>query len=191
MRIVSGFLKGKKIDFLKSPTTRPLRDFVKENIFNIINHSNLINIKLQNTNVLDLYSGVGSFGIECISRGAKKSTFVENDNKALLILKKNLRNLKIENQTEVFSEKIISFFSKLRNEDKFEIIFLDPPFAENFFIEELKIIKNANICSKNHLIIIHREEKSKDDFLEVMKIVMTKKYGRSKVIFGNFNLNIS
>jgi|TARA_B110000037_G_C16971021_1_gene445025 16S rRNA (guanine966-N2)-methyltransferase len=88
MRIVSGFLKGKKINFLKSETTRPLRDFIKENIFNIINHSNLINIKLENASVLDLYSGVGSFGIECISRGARKVTFVENDNKALDLLKK-------------------------------------------------------------------------------------------------------
>ena len=191
MRIVSGFLKGKKIDFLKSPTTRPLRDFVKENIFNIINHSNLINIKLQNTNVLDLYSGVGSFGIECISRGAKKSTFVENDNKALLILKKNLRNLKIENQTEVFSEKIISFFSKLRNEDKFEIIFLDPPFTENFFIEELKLIKDSTIYKKKHLVVIHREGKSKDNLEKIINVIFTKNYGRSKVIFGSFNLNIS
>ena len=109
MRIVSGFLKGKKIEFLKSKTTRPLRDFVKENIFNIINHSNLINIKLENANVLDLYSGVGSFGIECISQGAKKSTFVENDNNALITLKKNLNNLNIGNQTEVFNGKITSF----------------------------------------------------------------------------------
>ena len=75
MRVVSGFLKGKKIDFLKSATTRPLRDFVKENIFNIIKHSNLINVKLENASILDLYSGVGSFGIECISRGAKKNNF--------------------------------------------------------------------------------------------------------------------
>ena len=191
MRIISGFLKGKKIDFLQSSTTRPLRDFVKESIFNVIKHSNLIDVTLENANVLDLYSGVGSFGIECISRGAKKITFVENDNKALTILKKNIDHLKIENKSEVVGTKIISFVNQLNKKNKFEIIFFDPPFAENFFIEELKIIKNANICSKNHLIIIHREEKSKDDFLEVMKIVMTKKYGRSKVIFGNFNLNIS
>ena len=191
MRIISGFLKGKKIDFLQSSTTRPLRDFVKESIFNVIKHSNLIDVTLENANVLDLYSGVGSFGIECISRGAKKITFVENDNKALTILKKNIDHLKIENKSEVVGTKIISFVNQLNKKKKIEIIFFDPPFAENFFIEELKIIKNSNIFSKNHLIIIHREEKSKDDFLEVMKIVMTKKYGRSKVIFGNFNLNIS
>ena len=104
MRIISGFLKDKKMDFLKSLTTRPLRDFVKENIFNIIKHSNLVNLKLENANVLDLYSGVGSFGIECISRGAKKSTFVECDSEALIILKKNLYNLNIEEKSEVFNE---------------------------------------------------------------------------------------
>ena len=70
MRIIGGELKGKKILFLKSKITRPLRNFVKENIFNIIENSNKINISLSNANVLDLYSGIGSFGIECISRKA-------------------------------------------------------------------------------------------------------------------------
>ena len=191
MRIVSGFLKGKKIDFLKSLTTRPLRDFVKESTFNVIKHSNLIDVTLENANVLDLYSGVGSFGIECISRGAKKTTFVENNNKALTILKKNINDLNIQDKSEVFGTKIISFFNQLNKKNKFEVIFFDPLFAENFFIEELKIIKNADICSKKHLIIIHREEKSKDELSGIMNIVMTKNYGRSKVIFGNFNLDIS
>jgi 16S rRNA (guanine966-N2)-methyltransferase len=191
MRIVSGFLKGKKIDFLKSATTRPLRDFVKENIFNIIKHSGLVDVKLENANVLDLYSGIGSFGIECISRGAKKSTFIENDNKALIKLKLNINNLKIEDHTEVFAEKIISFLGRFKGKEKFKIIFLDPPFAENVFIEELRIIKESAIYNKNHLIIIHRKEKSKDDLGKIVNVLLTRNYGRSKVIFGSFNLNIS
>ena len=64
-------IKRKKIEFLKLSSTRPLKDSVKENIFNIIIHSLKINIEINNANVLDLYSGVGSFGIECLSRGAK------------------------------------------------------------------------------------------------------------------------
>ena len=191
MRIISGFLKGKKIDFLKSITTRPLRDFVKESTFNIINHSFLVNISLRESNVLDLYSGIGSFGIECISRGAKKITFVENDKRALLILKKNIDQLKIEKKTRVFEAKIALFLKQLGKNDKYEIIFFDPPFSENFFIEELKIIKNSNICKNDHLIIIHRDAKSKDDLSGIINIVVTKIYGRSKVIFGNFNSNIS
>tara|TARA_B100000767_G_C19748863_1_gene529816 strand:- start:1174 stop:1734 length:561 start_codon:yes stop_codon:yes gene_type:complete len=186
MRIVSGFLKGKKINFLKSETTRPLRDFIKENIFNIINHSNLINIKLENASVLDLYSGVGSFGIECISRGARKVTFVENDNKALDLLKKNLENLKIEEKSVVFNEKTNSFFNKQNNESKFEIIFFDPPFAESFFLNELKIIKESTIYKKKHLIIIHRDIKSKDSLDETINILLVRNYGRSSVIFATF-----
>jgi 16S rRNA (guanine966-N2)-methyltransferase len=191
MRIISGFLKGKKIDFLKSTTTRPLRDFVKESTFNIIDHSSLVNISLKESNILDLYAGMGSFGIECISRGAKKTTFVENDNKALVILKKNISQLKIEKKTRIFGAKIALFLKQLSKNDKYEIIFFDPPFSENFYIEELKIIKNLNIFKKNHLIVIHRDAKSKDDLSGIINIIVTKRYGRSKVIFGNFNSSTS
>ena len=186
MRIISGFLKGKKIDFLKTTTTRPLRDFIKENIFNIINHSKLINIKLENAKVLDVYSGVGSFGIECISRGAKKTTFIEKDNKAQNILKKNLISLKIEEKSEIFNESTTKFFKRVQNNDKFEILFFDPPFAEDFFIDELKALKSSTIYRKNHLIVIHREISSHDQIDEIINILLTRNYGRSKVIFGTF-----
>ena len=66
MRIISGILKGKKLSFLNLPNTRPLKDIVKESIFNVIAHSNLIQIKIQDSEILDMYSGIGSFGIECI-----------------------------------------------------------------------------------------------------------------------------
>ena len=88
MRIISGNFKGKKIIFPKNKKTRPLRDIVKESIFNLIENSNKFNIKIQNSNILDLFSGSGSFGLECISRGAKKVTFVENNFDTLMVLKK-------------------------------------------------------------------------------------------------------
>ena len=66
MRIISGKLKGKKISFISSSKTRPLRDYVRENIFNIITHGKTVKINMEKANILDLYSGVGSFGIECI-----------------------------------------------------------------------------------------------------------------------------
>ena len=93
MRIISGDFRGKKINQPKDIKTRPLKDLTKESIFNIISHSNKINIDLKNSNVLDLFSGVGSFGIECLSRGAKHVTFVENYSGVLPILKKNLSSL--------------------------------------------------------------------------------------------------
>ncbi len=182
MRIISGFLKGKKIDFLKSSITRPLRDFVKENIFNILNHSKLITIPLKSIKILDLYSGVGSFGIECVSRQIGETTFVERDKIALDILKKNIKKLNIENKTEIIEENVSSYIEHTKK--KFDIIFLDPPFAENFFINDLKNIKKSKIINNNHLVIVHREKKSKDELDEVMTILLSKNYGRSKILFG-------
>ena len=88
MRVIGGKLRGKNISFIKNLNTRPLKDSVKENIFNILQHSNLINIDILNSNVLDLYSGFGSFGIEAISRGASKVIFIDKDNAAQRTLKK-------------------------------------------------------------------------------------------------------
>ena len=185
MRIISGIFKGKSISFLKSKITRPLKDSVKENIFNIINHSNLLEIKLDNANILDLYSGTGSFGIECISRGARGVTFVEKDNYAIEILNKNLIMLSIKEKTLIIKDRIENYLNTKKKE-KFDIIFLDPPFAENEFINEIKLIKKNKVYSKNHLIIIHRENKSQDDLSGILKPLIVKKYSRSKIIFGKF-----
>tara|TARA_Y100000816_G_C26039684_1_gene544481 strand:+ start:299 stop:856 length:558 start_codon:yes stop_codon:yes gene_type:complete len=185
MRVISGIFKGKSISFLKSKITRPLKDSVKENIFNIINHSNLLKIKLDNASILDLYSGTGSFGIECISRGAKKVTFVEKDNQAIEILNKNLTTFSIEEKALMINDKNENYLN-INKKEKFDIIFLDPPFAENKFINEIKLIKKNKIYSKNHLIIIHRESKSYDDLSGILKPLIVKKYSRSKIIFGKF-----
>ena len=125
MRIISGSLKGKTINYLKNSTTRPLKDLVKENIFNIITHSNLFKVDLNNSNVLDLYSGVGSFGIECLSRGVRKVTFVENDLNALITLKKNLTLLSLNNRAEVIDTSVECFLKK-EKVFKYDFFFLIP-----------------------------------------------------------------
>tara|TARA_B100000214_G_C23835018_1_gene566058 strand:- start:374 stop:652 length:279 start_codon:yes stop_codon:yes gene_type:complete len=88
MRIISGSFRGKKILEPKDILTRPLKDLTKESIFNIINHSKKFNVEIKDANILDLFSGVGSFGLECLSRGASHLTFVENYRGVLPVLKK-------------------------------------------------------------------------------------------------------
>ena len=110
MRIISGAYKNKKLFFLNAPVTRPLKDSVKENIFNIISHSNLIKVNIKESIVLDLYSGVGSFGIECLSRGSKNVTFVEADKQAIMLTKKNLSQIPVGDKTTVFEGKIDKYF---------------------------------------------------------------------------------
>ena len=92
MRIISGKFKGKKILQPKDKLTRPLKDLTKESIFNIIKHSNKFNINIEKANILDLFSGVGSFGLECLSRGASTAIFVENYKEVVPVLKKNILN---------------------------------------------------------------------------------------------------
>jgi len=130
MRIIGGQFKGKKILEPKDKETRPLKDLTKESIFNILNHSNKFMVNIENSIVLDLFSGVGSFGLECLSRGAKHVTFVENYNNVLPILKKNLSNLKNINKYELIEENLFLNFDYKKFGYKFDIIFLDPPYKE-------------------------------------------------------------
>ena len=185
MRIISGVLKGKSIKFIKSKITRPLKDSVKENIFNILTHSKEIKLQIENTNVLDLYSGIGSFGLECISRGAKRVTFVEKDKIAFKKLKENLIGLSILDKAKIINKNIKDALYKL-NKEKYNILFLDPPFKDKEYTKDLKILKKNSNLYKNHIIIIHREKRTSENLDDKLNIKTIRQYGRSKIIFGKF-----
>ncbi len=186
MRIISGNFKGKKILKPNDDKTRPLKDLTKESIFNIICHSNKFHISLDHSIILDLFSGVGSFGLECLSRGVKKVYFVENYPGVLPILKKNLANLKSVNNFEILEKDIYNEDLKPYLQNKFNIIFLDPPYKDKNLNILLKKIKYLNILEQNGLIILHRHKKQNDIFLDEFKIIEEKNYGISKIIFGSF-----
>jgi 16S rRNA (guanine966-N2)-methyltransferase len=158
MRIISGSFKGKKIFEPKDIKTRPLKDLTKESIFNIIKHSNKFKINLLNSNVLDLFSGVGSFGIECLSRNVKKVVFVENYSGVLPILKKNLKNLQSIENYMIIEKDIYNSDIFLKLEDKFDIIFLDPPYRNKNLDKVLIDIDEQKILKKNGIIIVHRHK---------------------------------
>ena len=186
MRIISGDLKGKKISLPIDNKTRPLRDLVKESIFNLIRHSNKFSLKFNDSRILDLFAGTGSFGIECISRNARKVTFIENYNLALKILKKNIKLLGVDDKAEIIEENCFNFFESKKNfEKKFNLIFMDPPYREtkiNFIINE---IKEREILDKNGILIIHRHKKDNIDISNKLKILDERNYGISKIIIGN------
>ena len=183
MRIISGTFRGKKILEPKDSQTRPLKDMTKESIFNILNHSNKFEIVLENSNILDLFSGVGSFGIECLSRGAKNVIFVENYSGVLPTLKKNLQNLKSIENYEIFEKDINNnnFFISLNK--KFDIIFMDPPYKDKNLNLLLNRIKDQKILNKKGILIIHRHKNEKVIIPKNLDIIDEKKYGISKIIF--------
>ena len=186
MRIISGKFKGKKISFTNSSITRPLRDYVRENIFNIITHGKNANFNLDNASILDLYSGIGSFGIECLSRNMGSVVFVEKDPLAFSILKANIANLKLSNKATLISQDIKSYIKELSGKNKFDLIFLDPPYKDKSYLEIISLIKKKKLFNIDHKIIVHREKKSEEDFDKILKIDLLRNYGRSKIIFGSF-----
>jgi len=187
MRIISGKFKGKKILEPNDLNTRPLKDLTKESIFNIIKHSNKFTINLENSEILDLFSGTGSFGIECISRGAKFVTFVENYDGILPILKKNLANLKSASNYLIIEKNIFNNLNLKEFKKQFDIIFLDPPYKEKELNNLLSFLINDKILNQNGIIIIHRHKKQIDSLPNQINILEEKKYGISKILFCNIS----
>ncbi len=185
MRIISGFAKGKKIQIPTNKKTRPLKDMVKESIFNIIEHSNLVSLKFNECIVLDLFSGVGSFGLEAISRGAKKVFFFEEFKPVLDILNKNIQALSFNKHAEIYNKNIYSENNFQNLNEKVDLVFIDPPFREEKIKILLEMLANTKIVSKKSLIIIHRHKKTFDEFGKKFKILREETYGSSKIIFGN------
>ena len=161
MRIIGGNFKGKKILDPQDKKTRPLKDLTKESIFNVLKHSNKFSINIENSIILDLFSGVGSFGLECLSRGAKYVTFVENFSGVLPILKKNLSNLETDGNYQVIDENILNKIDFKKITNKCDIIFLDPPYREKKLPIIIDQISKDRILSNDGIIIIHRHKKKK------------------------------
>ena len=187
MRVIGGKFRGKKLLEPQDKKTRPLKDLTKESMFNIINHSNKFSVDLKKAYVLDLFSGVGSFGIECLSQDARHVTFIEKYEGVLPILKKNLNNLKSEINYEIIESDILNNFEFKILKFRYDIIFLDPPYKEKALENILNKIIENNILKDNGVIIIHRHKKEDDEFPKNFQILDKKKYGISKLIFGSYS----
>ena len=186
MRIIAGELKGKKLLIPLDKSTRPLKDMVRESIFNILDHSSKVSVKINNSKVLDLFSGTGSFGIECLSRGAKNVIFFENYFNSLKILKQNIFKLKLENKSSIYNFSAYNLENSNLETEIFDIIFLDPPFRDIEIKKLIDQIKKLKIVDVNSLLIIHRNKKSNDGFSKYLNVIEEKNYGLSKIFFCKF-----
>ena len=185
MRIISGNYRGKKIFIPKDKNTRPLRDMVKESIFNLIEHSKKININIEDSNILDLFSGSGSFGLECISRGANKVTFIENYPLILNILKKNIDLLNAKKSSDIIESNCFDVLNSEKfSNSKFNIIFLDPPFKEKKINSLLNRIQEMKILQKNGVLLIHRHKSDDINLNDNLNIIDQRVYGISKITIG-------
>ena len=188
MRIIGGELKGKNILLPSDKFTRPLKDLVRESIFNIIEHSKTEKIIINKSIILDLFSGTGSFGLECLSRGAKKVIFFENYKNSLKILKKNINLLDLEKKCKIFNQNVYQISRDKLDFKKFDLIFLDPPFEDKEVNKIINLLITQKIITDDTLVIFHRNSKKKEIFTKNLKIIREEKYGISKILFGKLTI---
>ena len=181
MRVISGTARGTTLHSIDNISTRPTLDRVKESLFNIIQN------KIEDSTVLDLFAGSGAIGIEFLSRRAEKAYFCDVSIKAIEMIEQNLNKTKLKEKAEVFNKDYLKCIEELKS-IKFDIIFLDPPYKENFSIEALKRINEAKMLKNGGIIIIETDEPERDK-KEISninidyKIYDLRKYGRVSLIF--------
>lgn len=173
MKIISGKYKGRNIEGFTIDGTRPTMDRVKESLFAMI--QNYIN----DSNVLDLFSGSGNLGIEALSEGAKHAVLVDSNFKAIKVINSNLKTIGIDNVNVLnmdYKKAIESI------DEKFDIIFLDPPYKTNYIEESIKLITKYNILSNEGIIICESDSLDKIIYNDNYKCIKDKKYGDKYIV---------
>ncbi len=184
MRVIRGYLKGKKLEGYKVSTTRPTMDRVKESLFASIQDYT------EGAKVLDLFCGTGSLGIEALSMGASICYFVDNNKEILTYLKKNINNLMVSDKSKIknldYHDALLSF---KKNNIKFDIILVDAPYKMGVMEEIISLVNGYNLLTKGgHLVLEYRFDKLNDKYGSLL-LKKGKRYGDKFVsIYQNNNL---
>lgn len=148
MRVTSGELKNKRIKSRKGFETRPTLERIKEAIFSIIYD------KIKGANFLDLYAGTGNISFEAMSRGAKRAIMIEKDKEALRVIIQNVEELGLSDKCRAYKNDVTRAVEILNNKgEKFDVIFMDPPYKENISTETILKISECNILNKDGIIV--------------------------------------
>lgn len=148
MRVITGKARGVNLKTPEGMQTRPTADRVKEALFSVINFD------IPGASALDLFGGTGQLGIEALSRGAASAIFVDESEKACQLIKENLRRTKLEHQGRVVRSDYLAYLRSCK--EQFDIVFLDPPYAEVFLENALKCITEIDILRSGGIIVCER-----------------------------------
>ena len=179
MRVISGKARGLKLNTPKNDDVRPTTDRVKESLFNMINSY------IMDSDILDLFAGTGSLGIECLSRGANQCIFVDNSKESINIVKSNIKKARVENESIVLNLDFKSAINSLSSKNKqFDVIFMDPPYYKNMFSDALSAVDNNNLLKEDGIIVVEHDtvDKFPDNMGRLYKS-REKKYGNTTLTF--------
>lgn len=178
MRVISGTARGTGLFSPQGTTTRPTSDFVKENLFNIIQAD------LGGINFLDLFAGSGAIGIEALSRGASFATFVDISQKSIDLIRRNLAKVRLEQRANVIKGDAGAAIKKIAaGGQKFGIIFLDPPYFEGLVEKTLASIVTENILATDGYIVLEMSKTETATNAAGLEILKEKEYSGTRLIF--------
>ena len=174
MRVITGAARGRRLKELQGMETRPTTDRVKEGLFNIIQFD------IEGRRVLDLFAGTGQLGIEALSRGAARAVFVEQRRDAAALVRENLKITGLGENARVVNGEALAFLASCG--EKFDLIFLDPPYAAELWDSALEAISRFDILSNHGIIICESPaERTMPELAPPYRVHRTYRYGRIKV----------
>ena len=182
MRIIAGLYKGFSLHSFPGNDIRPTPSKVREAVFDILG------VRIIESDFLDLFAGTGAVGIEALSRGAKRATFVEVNRKAIEIIKKNLIKIRHNDFNDILIKDYFQAFKILNSQQrKYDIIFLDPPFDKNYSLKSLQEIEKRHIIKKNGIVVIqHQINENLPGNFQRLICLKEKRYGKSRVTFFRY-----
>lgn len=180
MRVITGKARGVQLKTPDGMLTRPTADRVKEACFSIIQ------FEIPGARVLDLFGGTGQLGIEALSRGAKSAVFVDQREDACRLIRENLRRTKLDADGTVVRADYLEYLRRCR--EKFDIIFLDPPYAEVFLENALKSISEIDILQSGGIIVTERPAGKELPF-EFSGFTRSRDYGYGKTVLTIYKKN--
>lgn len=179
MRVIAGTARSMPLKTVPGNDTRPTTDRIKETLFNILQTD------IYGSNFLDLYAGSGSIGIEALSRGASQAVFVENAKVAVKCINDNLKFTKLDSKAKVFEQDVVSAINKMNGNYLFDIVFMDPPYNNNYEMDVLTSLKNSSIIDNKTIIIIEEALDADLSYIDSIgfKIYREKNYKTNKHVF--------
>ena len=178
MKIIAGRWKSRKLDFPKTHDVRPMMDKVRESVFGTLGE------KVQEAQVLDLYAGSGSLGMEALSRGAKQVLFVENNPLSLESIDKNRHTFQVLHQTQVWPLDVNSALKKLAKEPQsWDLLFIDPPYNQGLIKKTLMATAHFDILRPLGWVVVGHSRHESADEISPLKLLKTNKFGGSRISF--------
>ena len=152
MRVIAGSARSLPLRTIEGTDTRPTQDRIKETLFNML-QSDIPGCKF-----LDLYSGSGAIGIEALSRGAAKAVLVENSKKAVECIKDNLTFTKLADKADVMEMDVLSAINRLKGKDVFSIVYMDPPYSNDYERDVLAALRNSDIIDEYTICLLYTSD---------------------------------